>query len=858
MAVEDVTGPSSQPSSSSSKRLSYVPYQRKSHQRNASSASQASVLTSETEARPPRPAIDSAPASHRSSPILSSSSRRGSDVVDRIPMSPAPSRSQTNPSRTPSTLSRPAVASPLARGAGLVRSQWDLDAPPPPLRVASKLGSNNSHPTASAASTSTHVNPSPSLTRSPSGSTATASSSSTSRPDRSQSLTSTSTIRAEGPPRSPEKLQETPRASNRTQPGTPSSASRPASAREDTRPNKIVNGGTTIASSAASSIRGSSRTSSAVASPPGSRSSTPIVGASGTSIPAHVNSYAALLAAQSRLGPIPVPQGVALAQASGASASPDTQAMALPSREGRRTAYRSGFQPKGVLRTRTGEFAELRRKGRSEGEMEAQRMDRRLAKLIAIHFAPRHDAEKASLSPAKKSLGSSFADLDLDELKRDPGSIIRKGGSELWTSFRARGRGEDPAIRQAEQSIVNWQDDADVKACPICSTPFSFTVRKHHCRLCGRVVCASPHLTRLTWAEQMAPGTGKILTAEERAELDTKCSGNIVADPITGRIEEVKEGAAAASSKPGTSTAQSKGVRICRDCKSIVRKRQYMMNDEPLPVFVKLYEALMRVQKEIEQSLPEFQEMVLGLQKQDQTAALGSSIKANIELQRDAVQARKQLLANFATYDELAKRIRALPVVDRDSTGAAGSDAAQERIQHAIFTRANLFLQQNMLPLQSLPKPGSKKAAQGDDGSDSTGSTPSSPQPASPRLQPRRGGQHANKGSVSSLASFRTLFAGSGSVSGSLRSLTRMDLDEQLNGDADEDTDGVLATTDPAELREQLKVLLEQEKLVADYVESAAKARKFEDAKTLKKSHDELCKEILRIQRRLVVAGSGR
>lgn len=483
--------------------------------------------------------------------------------------------------------------------------------------------------------------------------------------------------------------------------------------------------------------------------------------------------------------------------------------------------------------------------------MEEQRMDRRLAKLIAIHFSASGDAEKLAMSPAKKSFGASLIDLDLDELKRDPSSVIRKGGSELWTSFRARGRGEDPAVRQAEQSIVNWQDDAEAKACPICSTPFSFTVRKHHCRLCGRVVCASPHLTRLAWAEQMGPGSGKVLTAEERAALDSKCSGKIVADPISGRIEEVKEGGTAASSASGSNAAQSKGVRICRDCKSIVRKRQYMMDDEPLPVFMKLYEALMRVQKEIEQSLPEFQEMVLGLQKQDQTAALGSSIRANLELQRDAVQARKQLLANFATYDELAKRIRALPVGgDKSSTASGGGgDAAQERVQHAIFTRANLFLQQNMLPLQSLPKPGSKKTNQGDGGSDSTGSSPGSPQADSPRLAPRRGGgggHHANKGSVSSLASFRSLFGGGP---------PRMPLE---TNDDEDGADDNLPKADPAELKEQLKVLLEQEKLVADYVESAAKARKFEDAKTLKKSHEDLCKEILRIQRRLAVTGQGR
>lgn len=40
-----------------------------------------------------------------------------------------------------------------------------------------------------------------------------------------------------------------------------------------------------------------------------------------------------------------------------------------------------------------------------------------------------------------------------------------------------------------------WQPDIEVSECPICGHRFNFWYRKHHCRKCGRVVCAncSPH-----------------------------------------------------------------------------------------------------------------------------------------------------------------------------------------------------------------------------------------------------------------------------------------------------------------------------------------------------------------------------
>ncbi|OKL63535.1 hypothetical protein UA08_01200 [Talaromyces atroroseus] len=46
-----------------------------------------------------------------------------------------------------------------------------------------------------------------------------------------------------------------------------------------------------------------------------------------------------------------------------------------------------------------------------------------------------------------------------------------------------------------EYPLPRWQPDSEVTHCPICGSQFSFWYRKHHCRKCGRVVCAacSPH-----------------------------------------------------------------------------------------------------------------------------------------------------------------------------------------------------------------------------------------------------------------------------------------------------------------------------------------------------------------------------
>ena len=90
------------------------------------------------------------------------------------------------------------------------------------------------------------------------------------------------------------------------------------------------------------------------------------------------------------------------------------------------------------------------------------------------------------------------------------------------------------------------------------------TNRKHHCRLCGRIICSLP------------------VKFPQRPQT---CSLLFVVDQSTGRIEEVGEGvdygvrrrSTAAPGKPqkrGDVLTEEekflKGVRICRDCRSVL------------------------------------------------------------------------------------------------------------------------------------------------------------------------------------------------------------------------------------------------------------------------------------------------
>jgi len=110
----------------------------------------------------------------------------------------------------------------------------------------------------------------------------------------------------------------------------------------------------------------------------------------------------------------------------------------------------------GLERNHFAVFAKLRRAKVDREHMEVSRLEKRLTKLTQLLANPPQDDQTAS------------------------------GG--FWPLSTAKNQ-----RKALEQSIITWEEDAHISQCPFCQQEFSsYTFRRHHCRMCGRVVCGDP------------------------------------------------------------------------------------------------------------------------------------------------------------------------------------------------------------------------------------------------------------------------------------------------------------------------------------------------------------------------------
>ncbi|KAK3389768.1 FYVE zinc finger-domain-containing protein [Podospora didyma] len=281
----------------------------------------------------------------------------------------------------------------------------------------------------------------------------------------------------------------------------------------------------------------------------------------------------------------------------------------------------------GLSRDHTADFSAIRAKKVERQRLEVQRLEKRLTKLTRMLAEVPPEDSSSILSPVAASLS-----------------------------------GQKQQRKAIEQSVVTWEDDAAVLRCPFCKQEFgSWTFRRHHCRICGRVVCADP-------------ATG----------CSTEIGLNVTSPTLT------------ASEKPPTSRGQvNVDVRMCRDCKTtIFSHRDFSDSLAHKPPDQRAYETLRQFERGIRMLMPSFHRTLMALQPPDEDVEGPPRPPPTHAQIQEAAKIRKRLTDAFGKYDIAAKRIR-----DMKTTSPT-----QLRLQKAIYTSASTFLHINLIPLKSVPR----------------------------------------------------------------------------------------------------------------------------------------------------------
>jgi len=112
-----------------------------------------------------------------------------------------------------------------------------------------------------------------------------------------------------------------------------------------------------------------------------------------------------------------------------------------------------------------------------------ERMEKCIGERVEAPAEAEEPAEKLAVMSYKEFIASLDDDIEPDEAQKQYKEYKSKLPKE-----------EDPVVpdpAMSEKFGVAWQPDIEAVDCPCCEVEFGVFTRKHHCRFCGLIACAS-------------------------------------------------------------------------------------------------------------------------------------------------------------------------------------------------------------------------------------------------------------------------------------------------------------------------------------------------------------------------------
>lgn len=242
-------------------------------------------------------------------------------------------------------------------------------------------------------------------------------------------------------------------------------------------------------------------------------------------------------------------------------------------------------------------------------------------------------------------------------------------------------------IRALEKSVVAWVNDSDVPFCPDCGGKFNIRNRRHHCRLCGSIMCRKcMEFVPLPLAYKLTSGTREALSVPAGSPGQKESSGSggqgIMSLPRRGSITSLSSVSSVLEER------DDDRIRCCRHCMDTLLKRQEKLEEKDhVPDIVKIYEKLRLCMDKVNEKAPEYIRMAESLNAGETTYNLDTGGGLRIEVQK-----------YYELIDALSKRILTLGLKEEPPP-----HPKTLQLQRMVRHSATLFVQEKLLGLMSLP-----------------------------------------------------------------------------------------------------------------------------------------------------------
>ena len=265
-------------------------------------------------------------------------------------------------------------------------------------------------------------------------------------------------------------------------------------------------------------------------------------------------------------------------------------------------------------------------------------------------------------------------DTYVDQLTVETNQVLIRLGKMTSMKTATVSSPSEKKIRKMEMEVVQWQSDKEGKYCAMCSKKL-LLASKHHCRLCGFVICNKCSLFLPMPIAMLLEKTNKQCLDEQACRRALRIA-KVQANELTldGKLDNA--------------------LRLCVKCDAMVGKRiRRLVSVHTRPKLYLLYVNICDMMREVDNLLPTYEGIVSGI--------LEGKVEHTSE---EAKRMRFSILQLYESID--AKSKKALTLVETSgATGRAEVEHSprQMKLHKGVRSFAVRYLQERIACLPNVP-----------------------------------------------------------------------------------------------------------------------------------------------------------